>query len=1073
MSFGGGTLSMVKQKLVWRVAVFVFLFGGITLAQVTTGTISGTVKDSTGAVLPGATVVLLNEDTGISRTVQADTAGRYAASSLSLGNYRVTATLEGFQTEVRTGIVLTVAREAVVDLALSVGAVTQTVEVAGEASVVETTNATVSGLVNQDQIRDLPLNGRSFSDLALLTPGVIYNRTAGTDASSGFGLRLSVNGSRAESNLYLMDGTVMNNDSNNAAGAAQLSLGVESIREFRVLTHNFGAEYGRNSGAVVSLVTRSGTNQLHGSVYEFVRNNVFDARDFFNIGALPPFRRNQFGAAAGGPVRKDRIFFFANYEGLRQRQALPNISSVPDANARQGLVPDPITHELQRVPVSPQIVPYLPLWPLPNGPNFGDGTAQYVVNFSSPTTEDYTMERMDFRLSDKDDFFWRYVYDPSSNAIPRPVPTFINESEQRNYFAVLSETHIFSGSALNDFRFSFNRSYTFGGTSAVIPIDPSLSFVPGQPMGVINFTNGNSIGGGSALSQVGSNFPLGPFVLNLFQESEAFTLIRGAHTLKFGGDFTRSQLNTIQGGSYGQWTFNGGLTGLLTATPSILAGAFIGPTPNGGTSTVVRGFRRNEVGWFIQDDYRISSRLTLNLGFRHEFFSDPVEVNGLNASLHNVTDPVATVGPAFDTAKLNFAPRVGLAWDPTGSGKTSVRLGAGVYYNQVDNRTWNKLSADDSVFLASFSIRNPTTFPRVPPNTAIPLSTQKEQTVEWQLATPTVIHYGLDLQRQITPTLSAQLGYVGSYGYNETYVAHQDIRIATILPDGRKFFAANSPFVNPNFSTIEQLRAGTSSNYNGFQAMLQKTAGFGLVFQVSYSLSKALSEADEAQNLSVNNGGIYTVMDATNLGSGYGRSSYDQRQNLVFNGQYRMPWDHLLNGRLSKAALGGWEVNGIYSYGTGLPLNINLGFNNSQNGDPTAPDRPNLAPGFSHNPTSGVTAGCQGIPGGQKLGTPNRWYDPCAFTLSPLGTFGNLGRDTLNGPNFNQVNFTLVKNTPLTERKRLEFRAEFFNLFNHAGFGLPNQLVFSSARIHTGSEGVITSTTSRGRQIQLGLKLTF
>lgn len=1063
----------------------VFLFGALTFAQVTTGTISGTVKDSTGAVLPGGKIVLRNQETGISRTVQTDAAGRYLASSLSLGNYEVTATLEGFQTVVRSGIVLTVGREAVVDLTLSVGAVTQTVEVTGEAPAIETTTATISGFVNAERIRELPLNGRSFVELALLSPGILMNRTTGNSPSDGFGQRLSVNGSRADSNLFLLDGTVANDTANNSSTVGGLSLGVEGVREFRVITHNFSAEYGRKSGAVVSVVTRSGTNQFHGSVYEFVRNNKLDARDFFNLGDLPPFRRNQFGASAGGPVIRDRIFFFANYEGLRQRQGIPIVATVPDVNARQGILPCPpkvrpdgtvvnftgfqapcntAGTSTYTVAVSSSIRPYLNLFPLPNSSvNFGDGTARYIQDFAQPVTEDYALERMDFRLSDKDNFYWRYIFNPSNRVTPRPVPLFVTPDEGTHHYASLSETHIFSGTAINDFRFAFSRTLNFGNATSLKELDPSLSFVPGEQMGTLRFSGVNFIVG--LLSELGNNRnrPFS-FLQNLFQAADSFSLVRGAHSLKFGVDMERSQINTVRGSNFrGVWDFDS-LENLLLARPTRLMGAVVG-----GTSTRERGWRRTLVGWFIQDDYRLSPRLTLNLGLRHEFITTPTEVNGRSADLRQITDPESTLGPAFESAKLNFAPRVGLAWAPTGSGKTSIRAGAGVYHNQIDSLEGLR---DDSRFYSGFTIRNPTAFPRVPPSA--PLAAQSTLNNQFHMPTPTSIHYSLDVQRQVTPTMNLRLGYVGSYGYNMTRITNEDIRVAQIRLDGSKFFAANAPFINPNYSSIEMLRADVHDNYNGFQGMLQKTLSSGLVFQASYSLSKALSISDASRNRSIDNAGTYGTMDKDDPERDYGRSGYDQRQTFVFNSQYRMPWDHLLNSGLSKALFGGWAINGIWQYGSGMPLNASLGFNNSQNGDPLAPDRPNLAPGARNNPTHGATAGCGGvIPAGQKLRTPDRWYDPCAFVLPEPGTYGNLGRNTMAGPSFNQVNFTLVKNTAIREGKNLEFRAEFFNLFNHPSFGLPQIQVFDSTRRHGGNEGVVAYTTSQGRQIQLGLKFTF
>ncbi len=353
--------------------------------------------------------------------------------------------------------------------------------------------------------------------------------------------------------------------------------------------------------------------------------------------------------------------------------------------------------------------------------------------------------------------------------------------------------------------------------------------------------------------------------------------------------------------------------------------------------------------------------------------------------------------------------------------------------------------------------------------------------MQFQLATPTTVHYGIDIQRQLTPTVNLRLGYVGSHGYNQPRSISANIRVPQIQPDGSKFWAGTEPRVNPNFSTIQQLLDDAMENYNGLQASVQSTAGAGLVFQASYTYGKAMAESDGANPNNTTNdggtggglGGIYQTMDIHDLGRDYARSAFDQRHTFVFNSRYRMPWDRLLNGRIAKSLLGGWEVNGIYNYGSGGPLGVALGFNNSRNADPFNPDRPNLAPGASNDPTSGATAGCAGVPAGQKLHIASRWFDPCAFVLSPAGTFGNLGRNTMTGPNYNQVNATLVKKTALTEHKQLEFRAEFFNLFNHASFKVPNLKVFNANRVHSGNEGVITTTVSQGRQIQLGLKLTF
>jgi carboxypeptidase family protein len=1056
-----------RGRVCTLVAFLALSAAAIAFGQAVTGAILGRVTDTTGAVVPGATVQIQNSDTGLSRTEQTDSGGRYLSRNLPLGSYSVTVQQAGFQTQVRSGIVLSVASELVVNMELAVGAVQEKVEVIGQAPLIETTNATVSGLVSSEQLRDLPLKGRSVDQLALLSPGVYASRTSSKNAAVGMGIHLSANGSRPDSMLYLLDGTVANDFTNNSHGsAAGQALGVEGILEFRLLTHNFSAEYGRNAGGVISAVTRAGTNELHGSVYEFVRNNIFDARNFFNPGALPAFRRNQFGAAAGGHVIKDRIFFFANYEGLRQRQGNTVIASVPDLNARKGLVPNATTGQLQPVTLNPAAVPYVNLYPLPNGRNFGDGTASYIEDFSSPTTENYALERMDFRLSDKDNFYWRYVFDPSETVNPLPVPTFIIAITGTDHLAVLNETHIFSGSSLNEFRFAFNRTSPAQDSTPLHPLDPSLSFVPGQGFGTISYSA--AIFGALSLSTLGVNSAggLSANTQNLFQGSDTFSTVRGAHSLKFGVDLQRVQLNATSSTNVkGNYQF-GGLQSLLAGQPTRLSILQLGPN-----SSSFRGWRRILFGWFVQDDFRLRPNLTLNLGLRHEFFTNPSEVNGKSAALIHVTDAANTPGPPFETPKANFAPRAGLAWDPSGSGKTSVRLGAGMFYNHLDGRAWSQNALNNANFFKSYQLSNPP-FPNALA-AGLPVGAlQSNQQILFHTDTPTVIHYNLEVQRQLAPTLSLRAGYVGSHGYNLSSKVETNIRIPTIQPDGSRFFAANAPTRNPNFADMPQVTTNAQSNYNSLQVALQKSVSAGLRFQASYTYSKSMADADEVttgQTLATPT----VAMDLFNLGRDYSLSVYDQRHTFVWSGVYQMPWDKRLTSKLAKATLGGWAVNGIFSYGSGLHFNIQTGFNNSRNGDTNQPDRPSLAPGASNNPIHGVTAGCQGIPAGQKLGTATRWYDPCAFDLPAAGFYGNLGRSTVTAAGMKNVDITLVKATPLTEKMKLEFRAEFFNLLNHANFGLPVLNVFNSSRIRVGNGGTITNTTTDNRDIQLGLKFVF
>lgn len=1065
--------------------LLVFLSGSIASAQTVTGTISGTVKDSSGAGIAGAKVEVLNQDTGTARSLVTDVAGRYSAVLLPLGNYRVTSTHEGFQTEARTGIELTVGREAVVDLTLAIGATTQTVEVQGEVALINTTSAQIQGLVAGEQIRELPLNGRSYNDLALLNPGVIYDKIKGSSASDGYGARMSVSGARTTYNLFLIDGTMINDTSQTAGTVNADSLGVEGIREFSVLTHNYAAEFGSRAGGVVNAVTRSGTNELHGSLYEFLRNSALDARDFFQPGAIAPFRRNQFGGSIGGRVIKDKLFFFGNYEGFRQSLVIPQPIVVPNALAHQGIIP--INGVLTNVGVSSKIAPYLAMYLLPTGgTDNGDGTVSAVINAKQPINENYYMERVDYHVSDKDSFYARYIYDPSTRLRFGPaVPQWTTLDNATNHFSQLGETHIFSPTAINDFRIAFNRTdrhTDIGPVDSSISslITPSVSFAPGQPFGRIDFT--------TALTALG-NLNASPtyYEQNLFEEGDTFTLVRRKHSFKFGVDLQRIQTNNISGGGIrGSWQF-GGIQSFLQAQPVNLdAGKVLGLTSLGTNSVIEFGWRQWQVGYFAQDDWHVNSRLTLNLGIRHEFMSDPKEVNGLSGTLATITAPTSTLGIPYHTAKMNFAPRFGFAWDPTGKGRTSIRGGVGTFFNEVNQK---EAGPSDYQFSAAYTLTcnwsSPSnlcaTFPLVPANP--PLSTTKTEGMTVNpLQTPTVIQYGLEVQQQISSTMVFRVGYVGWKGYNMTRT--EDINDKMVDPNTGLYNTAGAVKINPAFGTITYLATDAIANYNALQTEFKKSVGSGLTVQVSYTYSKMLSDADSTSNrVTDNTGNSYVSLNPLYPMLDYGRGAYDQRQTAVVNGLYNLPFDKYLKGRVLKAGLGGWALNGIWQWGSGLPLNVNTGFNNSGNGDPQIPERPNITQGFTNNPTSGVTAGCAGIPAGQPLHTPNRWFDPCAFSLPPAGVLtdaSTVGRDTINGPGTSVINLGISKTFAFTERVKLRFRAEAFNLANHPQFSLVAASalnVFASNRTYSGSAGVLTVTQGEGglggRNIQFGMKLTF
>ncbi len=589
----------MKQTSVFAAIAVLFLaFSPAAVAQVITGSITGTVSDETGAVLPGVEVTVQNQDTGVSRTTISDDQGAYRAISLSLGPYEVRAELAGFQTIIRSGITLTVGREAVVDLTLRVGAITEQVFVTGEAPLVETTRATVADLVDEKKIRDLPLNGRDFIQLAILQAGVIQTISAPRSQIGNEGVKITIGGARTSQNSVLLDGTDVRNELAAAGSASGSSLGVETVREFQVITGVFSAEYGRFTGGVINAISKSGTNELHGSVFEFHRNSALDARNFFDPAGKPPaFKRNQFGFTLGGPIVPDKTFFFGAYEGFRERLLTTRISEVPNDFALLGLVPrsrgrcplgsptDPGTG-LCDVGVDEAIRPYLELYPRANGADNGDGTANFIFPARNDSNEDYLMVRLDHQFSDSDSFFVRYTFDNGDRVLIPRLPDFGRDSEYRNQFTTLEWKRIISPTVINELRFGYTRT-----KHDVTPIDTSgapgsLFFVPAdRPNAVFGEidVDGQIVDMGPEHNQFKTN------VYNNFQFANHLIYTRGRHALKFGVDIHRIQFNFVnRARASGVFEF-GGLPEFLSNLPHSFDG-FANEFATIGMRQTVSGF---------------------------------------------------------------------------------------------------------------------------------------------------------------------------------------------------------------------------------------------------------------------------------------------------------------------------------------------------------------------------------------------------------------------------------------------------------------------------------------------------
>jgi hypothetical protein len=1059
----------MRKLLDFRVAVLVaLLYGGAASAQVATGTISGTVRDASGAALPGTKVVVLNADTGISRTVETDVEGRYSALSLSLGNYKVTASLAGFGTQVRSGIVLTVGREEIVDLSLAVGSVEQSVEVSGEAPLVDSTTATLGSLVDAKTIRAIPLNGRSWDQLALLQPGVILTSPgipASTSYLFGSGKRFSVGGQRDVSNYFLLDGTDINDQANGTpGGAAGTNLGVDTILEFKIFTNSFKAEYGHSTGSITSAVTRSGTNDWHGTGFEYIRNSVLDTRNYFDTTASPPpFKRNQFGGVLGGPIKKDKTFIFGGYEGLRQGQDTTQIATVPTALARQGVLPT------GTVPVNPVAVPYLNLYPLPNGRDFGNGTAEFLSAPTAITNEDNAMVRVDHQLNAKTGLFARYTFDQDSVNQPLNLPDAVQLSATRRQYLTLQATTVLSPKALNSFRFAYNRTDSNFNQLIVPDPGPDLDFIPGQPFGALNVGGSNSTGS-NAITGLGNGNANGQFfwAYNVYQWGDDFSYTIGKHTLKAGTDIQNFRDNTqFPSGVRGDYTFST-LNTLLAGTPSSLqAGAPLGVNPNWE-------LRQTLYAVYGQDDYTVNSRLTLNLGLRWEITTDPIDALGKMAILPDpLSASTVTTDSFFQITKKNFEPRFGLAWQMNQSGTTVLRVGAGIYHDQI--LPWlyaNQLQTPP--FFGRFNLNNP-----IFPNGYTQLTGGVGGSTgngKLSLTVPSPIEkvpvdeqYNLSIEHQFAKDTVLQIAYAGNHANHLLTQREADTPVPTVV-NGQYFYPVGSTRRNPAWNGIRLNETDGDSTYNSVTATLRRQLAKGLEGQIFYTFSKAMDDAS-GTNTSDTTRSPAVLLNPWDRAFDWSLSDFDVRHAAVGNFTYQLP--SRVDSKAWGAVANGWALNGIVTVTSGQPFTARLSAAVSRDLDTTLAERPSLNPGFSQNPNHGISAGCPGFAAGTPVGNANNWYDPCAFVLPAAGTYGDVGRNSIIGPGLRDLDLALVKTFNLNERTFLSFRAECFNVLNHANFGLPNSSALAASGEASPSAGRITYTVTSSRQIQFALRLGF
>ena len=1134
----------MRNHKLFCIAVFSLTLAGLlsvaALAQSVGGTISGKVTDESGGVLPGVEISFTNLDRGTTRTTVSDDEGRYTAPELPLGNHEIAAALTGFQTAVRTGVSLTVGRHAVVDLVLTIGAIQERVVVTGEAPAVETTTSTMSGLVDEMKIRDLPLNGRSFSDLMTLQMGVARQAIGSKNAASGWGEKISVSGARPASNMFLLDGTFANDTmSNTPAGSSGFFLGVETLKEFSVLTNTYSAEYGQIMGGIVHAVTKSGTNQLHGSLFFFHRNDNLDARNFFDTDSSnptvrsdpPEFRRHQFGATAGGPIVPDKTFIFGGYEGFRQALGLSvPIGTLTDDIRACATGPcaytDPVTG--QRLPFidpftdqelvwAPGVEDYFIFFPQANSPIVRApelGVGEAIVNRNKFAQQDNFVIKVDHIFSDSDTFFGRYTFDESTTDVEQI--SSVNTVTTRSQFITLEETHVFSPTLLNVARVGFNRNAVLDRDFTSIDFDPSLQLVDPRFSAFPDFHNG--LLGRLAVDQMGGNtFGIGQignssttpriYRTNIFEYADTLSWTRGAHSLKMGANLKRVQANLISP----QRTF-GSLQ--LSNSPfqmydgcafSRCALSFITLDSN-----VQRGMRYWVMGFFIQDDFQIRPNLTLNLGLRYEPATEHTEVNNKLSNLIDIrsdTEMTRVNGIYKNPTKKNFAPRLGLAWDPFGDGKTAVRAGFGLFY-QLQMSELDRISATSNPPETTIAVVT-VPFPYDFETCCVPAADSRPalELIDFFAPQSYRIQWNLNVQRELVADTTLTVGYVGAHGVDlfrviqwngpdpvapsqcgptdgPTCVNPDPGRSSFYFPEsrdrplnsylfgdtcrGRNSFRC--PRLNPNFDAAIQRTGGGDSSYHSLQLSLNKRFSRGFQVQGSYTWSHSIDTSSKQIRGPGETAQRYSTQNPLAPHEEKASSNFDATHVFSLNYTVDLPGQNMAGA--AGTVLGGWQLGGIVTLATGVPETLQLGFDNCRCwsgeifGRSDTDVRPDLIPGGNDNPI---------LNDGRE---PAKYFDRDQFVAGPEGFHGRNGRNTLRIPGVAQTDFSLIKETSISEEAQLQFRAEFFNIFNRANFSDPGVKLFSgtslrNARSTGGSAGRITTTTTTSRQIQLALKILF
>jgi len=1073
-------------------------------AQTTQGGIVGTVRDEKGADIAGAKIAITSTATGLKREFATAGNGSFRVLALPNGTYEVRIEAPGFATMVEKGIEVGIDQVRTLDIVLRVRGTAETVTVEGNAVLTQTESSKLGEIIDNRKVEDLPLNGRDFAQLARLNPGVaVSGGGGGQQGGEGNVSGFSSNGQRSTSNNFLVDGV----DNNNyfAGEAAQLP-SIDSIQEFEVQTNTFSAEYGRNSGSVVNLVTKSGTNALHGSAYEFFRNDALDARNFFSIGDSA-LRLNQFGGTLGGPVLKNKMFSFLNYEGFRRRAGITRITNVPTLAERAGNI-DGQTITVN--PVSAQI--FDQLFPKPN---LGDH--QFISSPQQSDDTDQFLVKIDQRLRESDNFSARYSRTRADLFFPftpgqsgTNVPGYGLNNNGTNNLVALAYTRVFTPKTLNEARFGFTRANilltTQSGPKAA-DFGFNTGWGPDAPLSLGNIPqitfSGGFVTGSTAITNLGGAIDQpSRTAVNTFQWVDNVTHTTARHTFKVGGDVRHTQLNRIYDLAFsGQISFSG-LNNPLGIPDPLLDFAF--GIPDGALQFVGdshRNFRNTSYGLFAQDAFKLRKNLTLNYGLRYELNTVLREAHGRLSTFRpqnfrQYLNPVPGIqsdldalrasgivtqsetGGIYDPDHNNFAPRIGLAWDIFSNGSTVLRAGYGVFYETIIGNIPGNVMLNPPFLPDYFTPAPFTQWPNAFAITGFPVITVTQQ----HLMTPYAQHYNFMLQRQLPARTLLEVAYVGTSGtklprfrqMNQAFITQPEIDALSpdvrtrmeimgipdfvidnfILPNGIAAIpsVARVPFFG--YPQIFQAEDTINSRYNSLQAKLDKRFSHGLSSLLAYTWSHSIDGASVFFGSGANGTTIFP-QNNYDLAAERGNSDFDIRHRLSWSVLYEIP-----NMRRLPKVLGeGWQLGGILSLQTGQPFSVLTGQGLSGTG--LGNDRPDLV----GDPNAGPH-------------TVAKWFNTDAFVLNQPLTFGNAGRNIVTGPGFHNFDFSILKNTHIGEHVNAQFRAEFFNITNHPNFALPSNVLAAPNfgelfQTPDAAQNNVGLGSGGPRLIQFGLKLSF